>query len=108
MILLGPGSTVSHDALRLLAHARTALAAVGEDGVRLYTAPPLIPDRSGLARTQAKLWSDDGRRVDIARRMYAWRLGEVLPHRSMDVLRGIEGARMKESYRLHAQRARVA
>ncbi len=102
MILLGPGSTVSHDALRLLAHARTALAAVGEDGVRFYTAPPLIPDRSGLARRQARLWADDGQRVAIARRMYAWRFGEVLPHRSLDVLRGIEGARMKESYRLLA------
>ena len=41
MILLGPGSTVSHDALRLLARHGTALAAVGEDGVRCYTAPPL-------------------------------------------------------------------
>ncbi len=40
IILLGSGSTVSHDALRLLAHARTALAAVGEDGVRLYTVRP--------------------------------------------------------------------
>ncbi len=107
MILLGPGSTVSHDALRLLAYARTALAAVGEDGVRLYTAPPLIPDRSGLARRQARLWADDAKRIAVARRMYAWRLGEVLPHRSLDVLRGIEGARMKESYRLHAQRARI-
>ena len=107
MILLGPGSTVSHDALRLLARARTALAAVGEDGVRLYTAPPLIPDRSGLARQQARLWADDAKRIAVARRMYAWRLGEVLPHRSLDVLRGIEGARMKESYRLHAQRAQV-
>lgn len=103
MILLGPGSTVSHDALRLLAHARTALAAVGEDGVRLYTAPPLIPDRSGLARVQARLWADDGTRLMLARRMYAWRLGEVLPHRDLDVLRGIEGARMKESYRLIAR-----
>ena len=102
MILLGPGSTVSHDALRLLAHAHTALAAVGEDGVRLYTAPPLIPDQSGLARRQARLWAEDGQRVAIARRMYAWRFGEVLPHRSLDVLRGIEGARMKESYRLLA------
>lgn len=102
MILLGPGSTVSHDALRLLAHARTALAAVGEDGVRLYTAPPLIPDRSGLARLQARLWADDGMRILIARRMYAMRLGEVLPHRDLDVLRGIEGARMKEAYRLVA------
>lgn len=103
MILLGPGSTVSHDALRLLAHARTALAAVGEDGVRLYTAPPLIPDRSGLARLQARLWADDEMRIMIARRMYAMRLGEVLPHTDLDVLRGIEGARMKESYRLAAQ-----
>lgn len=107
MILLGPGSTVSHDALRLLAHARTALAAVGEDGVRLYTAPPLIPDRSGLARTQARIWADDDQRVALARRIYAWRLGEVLPHRSLDVLRGIEGARMKESYRLLAQQIGV-
>ena len=107
MILLGPGSTVSHDALRLLAHARTALAAVGEDGVRLYTAPPLIPDRSGLARCQARLWADDNLRVATARRMYAWRLGEVLPHRSLDVLRGIEGARMKESYRLIARQIGV-
>ena len=104
MILLGPGSTVSHDALRLLAHARTALAAVGEDGVRLYTAPPLIADRSGLAREQARLWANEGTRLDVARRMFAWRLGKVLPHRSIEVLRGIEGARMKESYRLLAQR----
>jgi len=104
MILLGPGSTVSHDALRLLAHARTAMAAVGEDGVRLYTAPPLIPDRSGLARLQARLWSDDDLRIMTARRMYALRLGEVLPHRDLDVLRGIEGARMKQSYALWAER----
>ncbi len=107
MVLLGPGSTVSHDALRLLAHARTALAAVGEDGVRFYTAPPLIPDRSGLARRQAEHWADGKRRIAIARRMYAWRLGEVLPHRSLDVLRGIEGARMKESYRLLARQIGV-
>ena len=107
MILLGPGSTVSHDALRLLAHARTALAAVGEDGVRLYTAPPLIPDRSGLARIQARHWAVDRSRLDIARRMYAWRLGEVFPHRSLDVLRGIEGARMKETYRLIARQVGV-
>lgn len=104
IILLGPGSTVSHDALRLLAHARTALAAVGEDGVRLYTAPPMIPDRSGLARLQARIWADDDLRTMTARRMYALRLGEVLPHADLNVLRGIEGARMKETYALHAQR----
>lgn len=104
IVLLGPGSTVSHDALRLLAHARTALAAVGEDGVRLYTAPPMIPDRSGLARLQARIWADDDLRIMTARRMYALRLGEILPHSDLNVLRGIEGARMKETYALRAQR----
>ena len=104
MILLGPGSTVSHDALRLLARHGTALVAVGEDGVRCYTAPPLIADRSGLARQQARAWANMKVRLPVARRMYAWRLGEMLPHRDIAVLRGIEGARMKETYRLMAMK----
>lgn len=104
MILLGPGSTVSHDALRLLARHHTLLAAVGEDGVRLYTAPPFGPDRSELARRQARVWADETTRLDFARRLYAWRIGEVLPHKDIEILRGIEGSRMKESYKLVAQR----
>ena len=107
IILLGPGSTVSHDALRLLARHGTALAAVGEDGVRCYTAPPLIPDRSGLAREQARAWANPKTRLHVARRMYAFRIGEVLPHRDIAVLRGIEGARMKETYRLLARKVGV-
>src|SRR5271166_4211128 len=80
MVLLGPGGSVTHDVLRLLARHNVALVAVGEDGVRFYTAPPLMPDTSALARKQAELWSDaKGGRMRVARRMYAIRLGEVLP-----------------------------
>jgi CRISPR-associated protein Cas1 len=104
LVLLGPGSSVTHDALRLLARHNTGLAAVGEDGVRFYTAPPLLPDASQLARRQARAWADAEVRLSIARRMYAWRLGEVLPAREIEALRGIEGARMKESYKLVAGR----
>ena len=105
MILLGPGSTVSHDALRLMARHGTALVAVGEDGVRCYTAPPLMPDTSDIARRQMRAWGDPtGSRITIARRMYAIRLGELLPHQSLDALRGIEGARMKRTYQNLAQR----
>jgi len=104
MVLLGPGSTVSHDALRLLARHGTLLAAVGDDGIRCYTAPALGPDRSDVARRQAEVWANRKSRLDIARKMYAWRLGEVLPHRDIAVLRGIEGARMKQTYKLLAQR----
>jgi len=105
LILLGPGSSISHDALRLLARHNTGLAAIGEDGVRFYTAQPLLPDHSALGRAQARAWADvKGARMAVARRMYAWRLGEVLPHRDIAVLRGIEGARVKETYRLTAER----
>jgi len=108
MILLGPGSTVSHDALRLMARHGTALAAIGEGGVRFYTAQPLLPDSSALARRQALAWADAKRgRMAVARRMYAWRLGQVLPHRDIAVLRGIEGARVKETYRLTAERCGI-
>ena len=98
MILLGPGSTVSHDALRLMARHGTALVAVGEDGVRCYTAPPLMPDTSDIARRQMRAWGDaEGSRINVARKMYALRLGEVLPRQNIEALRGIEGARMKRT-----------
>ena len=104
MILLGPGSTVSHDALRLMARHGTALVAVGEDGVRRYTAPPLMPDTSEIARRQMRAWSDpEGSRISVARKMYAMRMGEVFPHRSLDALRGMEGARMRRTYQLLCQ-----
>lgn len=104
MILLGPGSSVTHDALRLLARHGTLMAAVGVDGVRTYTAPPLMPDRSDVARRQAELWGNPRRRISVARHMYALRLGEILPHRDLDTLRGIEGARVKTIYKLMADK----
>ncbi|BBL71650.1 type I-E CRISPR-associated endonuclease Cas1e [Methylogaea oryzae] len=103
LLLLGPGSTVSHDALRVLARHGTLLAAVGEGGVKFYTAPPMGQGRSEVARAHARLWADEKARLDVARRMYAFRFGEVLPHRDIAVLRGIEGARMKATYRLVAE-----
>lgn len=105
MILLGPGSTVSHDALRLMARHGTALVAVGADGVRCYTAPPLTPDTSEIARQQMRAWGDaEGSRITVARRMYAIRLGEVLPHTDINTLRGMEGARMRRTYQNLARR----
>jgi CRISPR-associated protein Cas1 len=102
IILLGPGSTVSHDVLRLMARHGTLLAAVGEGGVKFYTAPPMGQGRSEVARQHARLWADETARLDVARHMYAYRFSRVLPHRDITVLRGIEGGRMKKTYQLLA------
>lgn len=98
-LLLGPGTTISHDAMRLLARHQTGMVAVGSGGVRIYAVSmPFGPDRSKLGRRQARVWADDALHTLVARRMYAMRFDEVPPQRDLDALRGIEGRRIKESY----------
>jgi CRISPR-associated protein Cas1 len=99
-IVLGPGTTISHDALRLLARHGTGLIAAGEDGVRFYASMPFGADDSSLARRQVTAWADvTGSRVYVTRLMYAWRMGEVLPAGEISVLRGMEGARARQMYK---------
>lgn len=107
-ILLGPGGLVSHDALRLMARHGTGLVVTGQDGVRLYASLPAGPHDSALARRQVEAWQHEHIRIKKARKMFAWRLGEVLPHASMEVLRGIEGHRMKESYAVIADQVGIS
>lgn len=103
-VLLEPGTTVSHDAFRLLARHGVGMVAIAEGGVRLYASMPAGPDTSQLARAQVRAWADlTGERVRVARRMYAWRLSEVLGATQIEVLRGMEGARAKETYRRLAE-----
>ena len=104
IVLLGPGSSVTHDALRILAAHGCALAAIGNDGVRFYTAPPLLPDTSALARRQVTLWASSQQRIAVARQMYAIRFGEEVKARTIEMLRGMEGARLKRLYELTAQK----
>lgn len=108
IVLIGPGSSVTHDALRILAAHGCALAAVGTSGVRFYTAPPLLPDTSALARRQVMLWSRPNERLAVARAMYTLRFGEEVKARTLDMLRGMEGARLKRLYELTAQKFGVS
>ncbi|MBI5517953.1 MAG: type I-E CRISPR-associated endonuclease Cas1 [Deltaproteobacteria bacterium] len=101
--VLQPGTTVSHDVFRLCARHGTGIVVAGTEGVRLYASMPFGPDASARAREQVRHWSDAHLKTLVARRMYAWRLGEVLPDADLTVLRGIEGARMKEVYKRQAE-----
>jgi len=107
-ILLAPGCLVSHDALRLLSRHQTGLLAVGVDGVRLYACSmPFGPDHSRLARQHARIWADAEARIQITRTMYAIRLGEYLPQRDLNALRGVEGHRMKQVYKNLAEQFNI-
>ncbi|CAK0752994.1 multifunctional nuclease Cas1 [Azospirillaceae bacterium] len=103
--MLEPGTRVSHAAVALAARAGTLLVWVGEAGVRLYAAGQPGGARADRLLWQARLALDDEARLKIVRKMYALRFNEAAPERrSVEQLRGIEGARVRRMYELLAQK----
>jgi CRISP-associated protein Cas1 len=104
-LMLEPGTRVSHAAVALAARAGTLLIWVGEAGVRLYAAGQPGGARSDRLLYQARVALDDEARLRVVRRMYTMRFGEEPPaRRSVEQLRGIEGARVREMYKALAAR----
>lgn len=107
-LLLQPGTRVSHAAVVLAARVGTLLIWVGEAGVRLYAAGQPGGARSDRLLYQAKLALDDNARLKVVRKMYQIRFGEPAPlRRSIEQLRGIEGARVRALYKMLAQKYKV-
>lgn len=107
-IMLEPGTRVSHRAATLAARVGTLLVWVGEAGVRLYASGQPGGARSDRLLYQAKLALDDQTRLKVVRKMYALRFGEKPPERrSVEQLRGIEGARVRKTYENLAKRYQV-
>jgi CRISPR-associated protein Cas1 len=108
-LMLEPGIRVSHAAVALASRVGCLLVWVGEAGVRVYAAGQPGGARSDRLLYQAKLALDDGARLKVVRKMYELRFQEPSPERrSVEQLRGIEGARVRETYKLLAQRYGVS
>jgi len=104
-LLLQPGTRVSHAAVVLAARVGCLLIWVGEGAVRLYAAGQPGGARADRLLYQAKLALDDAARLKVVRKMYLIRFGEEPPaRRSIEQLRGIEGARVRKMYQLIARR----
>jgi len=104
-LMLEPGTRVSHAAAVLAARVGCLLIWVGEAGVRLYSAGQPGGARSDRLLYQAKLALDDAARLKVVRKMYALRFKEEPPERrSIEQLRGIEGARVRKMYELLARK----
>jgi CRISPR-associated protein Cas1 len=104
-LMLEPGTRISHRAAALAARVGTLIVWIGEAGVRLYAAGQPGGARSDRLLYQAKLALDDEARLKVVRKMYEIRFGEPPPlRRSVEQLRGIEGVRVRETYKRLAKR----
>lgn len=107
-IMLEPGTRVSHAAVKLAATTGTLLIWVGEAGVRLYSVGQPGGARSDRLLYQAKLALDENLRLKVVRKMFEMRFGEPAPERrSVEQLRGIEGARVRKIYQVLAKQYNI-
>ena len=100
VLMLGPGTEITHRAMELIGDCGMSVIWVGEHGVRHYAHGETLSNNTNLLMSQARLVSNVRSRVAIARKMYEMRFpGEDFSHLTMQQLRGKEGARVKRVYK---------
>lgn len=108
VVLLGPGTNVSHRAMELIGDTGASVLWVGERGVRYYAHGRPLTHSSRMLTAQAALVSNTRSRLAVARRMYAMRfMNEDVTQMTMQQLRGREGARVRAVYRQASKKTGV-
>ena len=109
VLLLGPGTRVTHWAMELMGDMGISVVWVGEHGVRYYAHGRSLTTRDSLLFKQAQLVTNTQKRIAVVRKMYQMRFpGEDVSHLSMQQLRGREGSRMRRLYRQLSKQTGVA
>jgi len=100
VLMLGPGTNITHRAVELIGDTGATVIWVGEQGVRYYAHGRSLTHSARLLIRQAELVTNTRSRLDIARKMYQMRFpDEDVTTLTMQQLRGKEGARIRSVYR---------
>lgn len=105
-IFLEPGTSVSHEAIKVCAETGCLLNWVGESGVRFYASGISNVARTDRLWCQAEQALNKNKRLAVARRMYAYRFGNgsALGSYSLEQLSGLEAGRVKKIYQELAEK----
>lgn len=104
VLLLGPGTDISHRAVELIGDTGTSMIWVGERGVRHYAHGRPLAHSTRFLVKQAELVSNVRLRLAVARKMYQMRFpNEDVSALTMQQLRGREGARVRSVYRRYSK-----
>jgi CRISPR-associated protein Cas1 len=103
-ILLGPGTSVTHEAIKVMTAANCMVCWVGEDSMLFYAVGQSPTSDTRNMRKQMELAANPKRRVEVARRMFQYRFpNEEISGKSLQELMGMEGKRVKALYEEKAQ-----
>lgn len=100
VIMLGPGTKITHRAMELIGDAGVTVIWVGEHGVRYYASGRPLTHRAALLQRQAELVGNTRMHLNIVRQMYSMRFPkEDVSRLTLQQLRGREGARIRAVYK---------
>lgn len=107
-LLLGPGTTVTHDAVKTAVSANCSICWVGEDSLLFYAAGFLPTADTRNLKQQIDLVSDRQKSLEVARRMFARRFPDAeLQGKSLQEMMGMEGYRVRSLYQQKAEEYQV-
>jgi CRISPR-associated protein Cas1 len=107
-LLLGPGSSVTHDAIKTAAAANCSVCWVGEDSLLFYAAGFVPTADTRNLRRQIERSFDPVQSVKVARRMFARRFPDAdLKGKSIKEMMGMEGHRVRSLYQQKAEQYQV-
>lgn len=99
VLMLGPGSSITHSAVTVLAENNCLVIWCGEENVRFYACGMGGTRSAQRLIRQAKMASAEETRLEVVRRMYCMRFVEDIPQDlTVEQLRGMEGARVRTAY----------
>jgi CRISPR-associated protein Cas1 len=103
-LLLGPGTTVTHDAVKTAAAANCSIAWVGEDSLLFYAAGFLATADTRNLKLQVELVANPAKALQVARAMFKYRFPDAdLKDKSLKEMMGMEGHRVRSLYRQKAE-----
>lgn len=107
-LLLGPGTTVTHDAIKTAVAANCAVCWVGEDSLLFYAAGFLPTADTRNLRLQVELSANPEKSLEVARCMYARRFPDAeLAGKTLKEMMGMEGHRVRTLYQQKAESYQV-
>jgi len=107
-ILLGPGTSVTHEAIKVMATANCNVCWVGEDSLLFYAAGHTPTADTRNLRRQMLLSADKKKSVEVARHMFARRFPKAdLVGKSLKEMMGMEGYRIRQLYEQKAEQYQV-
>lgn len=107
-LLLGPGTTVTHEAVKTAVAANCSICWVGEDSLLFYAAGFLPTADTRNLKRQIELASDSQQSLEVARRMFARRFPDAeLQGKTLKEMMGMEGHRVRALYQQKAEEYQV-